>query len=310
MSYGFQIGNIDIPSPVVLAPMAGYTDYGLRFALRHFGFTGLFVSELLSCRSLYQHKDKKLGRLIKTAPFDWPISWQIFGYEPEFMAYAAKWLVENNDASIIDINMGCSVRKVLKRGAGSGLLKDLRAAEANLKAVIEAVDVPVTVKMRLGWGDDPGWLREAVLLFQDTGAKIICLHARQPQQGFKGEADWKRIAEIKDILKIPVIGNGDIKSVEDGLRMRDETGCDGVMVGRAILKDPMLPVRLHRTITGLEPAPEPTFEEFMDIHLKGLVELHGPVYADIIYRKWRGKYPKKIWDNHLEVLKRYSVGTQ
>ena len=302
MYENLNIAGIDTKSPVVLAPIAGYTDFAFRKAIRQSGFPGLCVTELLSCRSIHQHRDRKLTKLLVTDETENPLSWQLFGYEPEYMAYSAKWLEKNRDSIIIDINMGCSARKVLKKGAGSGLLKDLKLAEANLKAVVEVVSIPVTVKIRLSWGDDPSWLREAVLLFQEAGAKMICLHARKPQEAFKGDAKWDRIAEIVEILDIPVVGNGSIWTVEDGLRMKKETGCHGVMVGRGCLKDPFLPRDLHLALKGLPPAQDNDLLSFMKQHIKNLPKIHGNMHSLVVFRKWRGKYPKLIWDRQEEIF--------
>ncbi|MFP4460408.1 MAG: tRNA dihydrouridine synthase [Candidatus Zixiibacteriota bacterium] len=299
-----KIGNLKLESPIFLAPLAGYTDLAFRTIVRNFGHLGLAYSEMLSCRSIYEFQDRKLKYLIATSPEDHPTNWQIFGHEPYYMGLAAQWL-SDFAAEMIDINMGCSVRKVLKKGSGSGLLKDIRDAEKNLKAVVKASSVPVTVKIRLGWYNRENWLPEAGKILENAGASAIALHARTPSQGFRGKADWEQIAILKDSVNIPVIGNGDIQTTDDALEMFDRTGCDAVMIGRGMLKTPWLARDIYRKLHNLPELPAPDekeIEKAMRRHLEIMLNVQDRYHAEINFRKWSRNYPKSVYDRYVDIL--------
>ena len=217
-----QIGAVTIVTPLVLAPMAGVTSHAFRLLCRNHG-AGLVVTELLSSHAIHYKNAKTFGM------FDWsdserPVSVQLFGGVPELMAEAAQ-VVEAAGADIIDLNMGCWVPKVAKTGAGATLLKDVCLAQSVVKAMVDAVKVPVTVKIRSGWDPTQTTGIDFARRAQDAGAQAIAVHARYASQGFTGHADWSIIRRVKDVVTIPVIGNGDVETPEDAKRMRDETGC-------------------------------------------------------------------------------------
>lgn len=230
-----QIGNITLDSNLILAPMAGHTNVALRRLIRKFGNCGLVYTELLSSYILDRNRTEK---------FDWhstesPISVQLFGNDPQIMRNAAKIVVDNG-ADIVDINMGCWVPKITKQGGGAALLRDLDLAKQIISCVAESVDVPVTVKIRSGFEDGivtaPSFAKGA----EEAGAKMVAVHSRFVGQAHSGQADWAVINEVKDAVRIPVIGNGDVRSVLDAERMSAETGCDGIMIGRAMLEAPWM----------------------------------------------------------------------
>lgn len=263
-----QIGPITISTPLVLAPMAGVTSHAFRLLCKQYG-VGLVVTELLSSHAIHYKNAKTFGM------FDWadnerPVSVQLFGGDPALMAEAAQ-VVEAAGADIIDLNMGCWVPKVAKTGAGATLLKDVCLAQQVVKAMVDAVKIPVTVKIRSGW--DPRQITgiEFAQRAQDAGAQAIAVHARFASQGFTGHADWSIIRRVKDVVTIPVIGNGDVETPEDALRMRQETGCDAVMVGRAAMGNPWLFADIRHFWETGERLPEPTLAERIEaalFHLK------------------------------------------
>ena len=232
-----QIGPITVDTPLVLAPMAGVTSHAFRLLCKRHG-VGLVVTELLSSHAIHYKNAKTFGM------FDWadaerPVSVQLFGGDPAMMAEAAQ-VVEAHGADIVDLNMGCWVPKVAKTGAGATLLKDVCQAEAVVRAMVDAVKIPVTVKIRSGWDPSRTTGIEFARRAQDAGARAIAVHARFASQGFTGTADWSIIRRVKDVVTIPVIGNGDVETPEDARRMLEETGCDAVMVGRAAMGNPWL----------------------------------------------------------------------
>ena len=232
-----KIGPITLDTPLVLAPMAGVTSHAFRLLCRQHG-AGLVVTELLSSHAIHYKNAKTFGM------FDWndaerPVSVQLFGGDPALMAEAAQ-VVEAAGADIVDLNMGCWVPKVAKTGAGATLLKDVCLAQSVVAAMVNAVKIPVTVKIRAGWEPSQTTGIEFAQRAQDAGASAIAVHARYATQGFTGHADWSIIRRVKDAVTIPVIGNGDVETPEDAARMLAETNCDGVMVGRATYGNPWL----------------------------------------------------------------------
>ncbi|MEQ8672543.1 MAG: tRNA dihydrouridine synthase DusB [Aggregatilineales bacterium] len=256
-----KIGDITIDTPLSLAPMAGQTNRAFRDLCREMGDCGLVCTELIS-----SHAMQNKGSFKHTLKmFDWddrenPFAVQLFGSDPWMMAEAAKIVVDHG-AQIVDINMGCWVPKVAKKGGGAALLKDVCTATEVVRAVVDAVpSTPVTVKIRSGWTqDDPTGIPFAKAAEQ-VGAKAIAVHARYAQQGFTGVADWSIIREVKQTVSIPVLGNGDVFSAEDAARMFTETGCDGVMVGRGALGNPWIFRQIAHFIRTGEHLPAPTWE--------------------------------------------------
>ncbi len=219
----------------VLAPLAGYTDLAFRLLCRERG-AGLCFSEMISCHGLvYEQKNTRL--LLQTTTNDRPLGIQLFGSNPEVMAEAAS-RINVQEADCIDINMGCPVRKVIKKGAGAALMKDIRLAEDIINQVVRHTTLPVTVKFRSGWNNEHIIAPEFAQMAESAGASAVTVHARTWAQAFGGKADWQIIARVKGSVSIPVIGNGDILCYEDGEKMRSETGCDGVMIGRGALGNP------------------------------------------------------------------------
>lgn len=234
----WKIRDVEIANQVVIAPMAGISNSAFRSICKEFG-AGLICAEMVSDKALYYDNVKTLD-MTKVLEEEHPMSLQVFGHDIESMVYAAKLLDKETDCDIIDINMGCPVNKVIKANAGSALMKEPDHAAAIVKAIVEAVDKPVTVKMRAGWDSHSINAVELAKKVEAAGASAIAVHGRTRVQMYEGKADWNIIAEVKKAVSIPVIGNGDVKSVEDMKRMLEETGVDAVMIGRGILGDPWL----------------------------------------------------------------------
>ena len=235
----WKIGNVEIANQVVLAPMAGISNSPFRRICKEMG-CGLIYAEMVSDKAIMYGNKKTIDMLYMT-DFERPISQQIFGTDVSSFVIAAKYICSNMHPDIIDINMGCPVPKVaLRAQAGSALLKSPSKIYDIVKAVVDAVDVPVTVKIRSGWDSNHINAVEVAKVIEKAGASAICVHPRTRSQGYRGEADWSVIKAVKDSVNIPVIGNGDIKTAEDAKRMLDETGCDAIMIGRGVLGNPWL----------------------------------------------------------------------
>lgn len=237
-----RIGNIAIDTPLTLAPMAGQTNHPFRVLCREMGDCGLVCTELISSHAMHYKGswERTVQRYFDWLPSESPFGVQLFGSDPAIMAEAAR-IVVNQGADIVDINMGCWVPKIAKSGSGAALLKDICTATIVVEAVVKAVSVPVTVKVRTGWDREHPTAVEFAQVAEKIGVKAVAVHARFAEQGFTGEADWDIIRQVKEAVKtIPIIGNGDVMNAADARRMFETTGCDAVMIGRAALGNPWI----------------------------------------------------------------------
>jgi putative TIM-barrel protein, nifR3 family len=278
----------------LLAPLAGISNLPFRLIARSFGCS-LAFTEMISANGLIRKSDKTLDYL-RTSAEDQPLGVQIFGAEPDIMADAAR-IVAGHGAALIDINMGCPVKKVIKAGAGAILMKDSDRAASIITAVKKAVSVPVTVKIRSGWNHSSINATEIARIAEDCGAAAIIIHARTYDQGFAGVADWSVIAQVKKAVGIPVIGNGDIWYPPDAMRMRQETSCDAVMVGRGTLGDPWIFKGIHQLLSGAQEDYLPALSqryEIINTHWRMETEFSGGKIADTSFRKHLLWYTKGL----------------
>lgn len=253
-----RYGPLAIDPPLILAPMAGITDRQFRLILRRLGGVGLVTMEFISSEALARG-NPRTRKLMHYAEEERPISIQVYGSDPGRMAEAAR-LVEEIGADACDINMGCPANKILKGCAGCSLMGNLDLAQSIVRTVRAAVSIPLTVKFRLGLRDDRKNFLELGRICEGEGADGVALHARTAKQMFSGRSDWSKIAELKQALTIPVVGNGDVQVPEDAVRMLRETGCDGVMIGRATLKNPWIFRQTAAVLRGEVPF-EPTIAD-------------------------------------------------
>jgi nifR3 family TIM-barrel protein len=248
--------------------MEDVTNLPFRLLAKRIGDPGLMFTEFVSAMAIH-YGAVKTFRKMKIHPDERPLAIQIFGGEPGVMAETAR-ICEEMGADIVDINMGCWVPKVCRTGSGAALLKDPETAQSIVKAVVDAVKVPVTVKVRAGWDYSLFAAPDLARRFQDAGAKMLTLHARFAKQGFEGEADWRLISELRDAVQVPLIGNGDVKTPDDALRMLRETGCDGIMVGRAAISNPWALQRIRAAVDGQPIPDEPRLGERIHTALEHL----------------------------------------
>lgn len=270
----FKIGNVEIENPVVMAPMAGITNMAFRKIIKDFG-AGLVYSEMVSDKALCYGNAKTI-EMLQVDEGEHPVSIQLFGGEVETMVKAAKFIDQHSNCDIIDINMGCPVNKVLKAEAGSKLLLYPDKIYEIVKGIVDNVSKPVTVKIRSGFDKEHINAVEIAKLIEKAGASAIAVHGRTRSQMYEGKADWSIIADVKAALKIPVIGNGDIKSVDDAKRMLAQTNVDAVMIGRAALGNPWLIKQVVESLKTGEEILEPTYQEKIAqclAHAKKLMEI-------------------------------------
>lgn len=248
-----NIGNIELSAPLALAPMAGITDLPFRLICRRLG-CGMTVSEMVSAKGLL-YKNVKTTEMLRIDDGERPTAIQLFGSVPAELAEAAR-MVEASGADMIDFNMGCPVPKIVNNGEGSALMKNPQLAHDILAAMVKAVKIPVTVKFRAGWDDANRNAVEIARAVEAAGVSAVAVHGRTRQQFYEGKADWSIIADVKQAVSVPVFGNGDIFTVADGLRMLEQTGCDGLMIGRGADGNPWLFTALAAALRG-EPLPQP-----------------------------------------------------
>ncbi|MDX8363165.1 MULTISPECIES: tRNA dihydrouridine synthase DusB [Bacillaceae] len=293
-----KIGDLQMKNPVVLAPMAGVCNSAFRLTVKEFG-AGLVCAEMVSDKAILYKNAKTLGMLYIDER-EKPLSLQIFGGEKETLVEAAKFVEQNTTADIIDINMGCPVPKITKCDAGAKWLLDPAKIYEMVAAVVDAVQKPVTVKMRMGWDDEHIFAIENAMAVERAGGKAVSLHGRTREQMYEGKANWDIIKQVKQAVNIPIIGNGDVESPQDAKAMLEQTGCDGVMIGRAALGNPWM---IYRTVKYLETGElieEPGIREKIDVcilHLDRLIALKNENIAVKEMRKHAAWYLKGIKGN-------------
>lgn len=289
-----RIGSLKLDNPFLLAPLAGITDAPMR-RLCHRQGAALTYTEMVSCKGMW-YGDRNTGKLLYTYRDEQPVGYQIFGHEPEVMAYAARE-ISSLPGKLIDINFGCPVPKIVKNGEGSALLKNPDLIYDIVAAVVKNTDKPVTAKIRTGWDKDSINAVEVAHAVSAAGASAIAVHARTREQYYSGEADWSMIAAVKRAVDIPVIGNGDVTDGNAAISMMDETGCDLVMIGRGALGNPWIFREALAAWRGEEIPPQPSKDEkkaMMISHLQDLTELKGEYAAVREMRKHVGWYLKGV----------------
>lgn len=285
-----KLGKYELDKPVALAPMEDVTDLGFRLICKEFG-ADIVYTEFISSDGLIRSARKSVNKLL-TNEKERPVGIQIFGGDPNVMAEAAK-IAEDAGPDFIDINAGCWVPKVASRGAGAGLLKDLKQMESIIRAVKSAVSIPVTLKTRLGWDSNSITIFEVAKICADAGLSALTIHARTRDQHHDGEANWDWIRRVKEVAELPIIGNGDIKIAEDAIEMFEYTKCDGVMVARGAISNPWIFRDVKSLMQHGTLPPAQTFEERIDTclrHLEMEIELKGERRGLLEFRKYYHGY--------------------
>lgn len=279
------IGPVALSDPVVLAPMSGVTDLPFRRLVRRFG-VGLTVSEMIASRAALT-ANRRTAAMARRDRDEAPFSVQLAGRDPAVMAEAAK-LAADGGASIVDINFGCPAKKVTGGHAGSALMRDERRAARLMRATVEAVDVPVTVKMRTGWDEERRNAPVLARIAEDCGVRMVAVHGRTRRQFYEGRADWAFIAEVVQAVRIPVVANGDVTGLDEARAILAASGAAGVMIGRGACGRPWFPAQVAAMLRGAPPVPEPTRPERLSIvleHYRALVDRYGGKLGPRIARK-------------------------
>ncbi|WP_407398593.1 tRNA dihydrouridine synthase DusB, partial [Anaerovibrio sp.] len=299
-----KIGNFEFPIPVFLAPMAGVTDTPYRILAREMGCP-LVYSEMVSDKGINYRNEHTL-KMLHTEEAERPMAMQLFGAEPDSVAKAAEYIESLGCADILDFNMGCPAPKIVKNHEGSAMMLDPERAYKVLKALVGAVSMPVTVKMRIGWDENRINVLEMAKLAEEAGVKAVAVHGRTREQFYRDHANWRIIRKVKEHLNIPVIANGDIRAVDDLIKIREITGCEAVMVGRAAQGNPWIFRQLTQYLKTGERLPGPTMEERKEIilrHLDMLLKFKGDYVGPREMRKHATWYTRGIKGNaELRVL--------
>ena len=290
----YKIGNVELDNNVMLAPMAGVTDRPFRMLVKSFG-VGLVVSEMIASRAMI-YANKKTLRMSTACEDEFPMSVQLAGTEPNVVAEAAK-MNEDRGAAIIDLNMGCPAKKVVNGYSGSALMKDEFLAGKIMEAAVNAVSVPVTLKMRTGWDDNRRNAPNLARIAEESGIQSLVVHGRTRQQFYKGHADWDFIGEVKDATKLPLAGNGDVVTVDDAAQMLKRSGADGVMIGRGAYGRPWFLNQVAHFLKTGERLPDPGLEEKLDTilrHYDAMLTHYGAELGMKNMRKHIGWYSKGL----------------